>query len=112
MDIGRFAFLQMHGSLDSKVMLEEELQRNYDSVINVRIAWLWGGGIDVRLGDEMNGYFTEENFSTSLTMSLLWGMVLLECTQMEGRCGKAYARLSDTGFPQASILQRNYDHGS
>jgi hypothetical protein len=27
MDIGRFAFLRIHGSLDGKVMLEDELQR-------------------------------------------------------------------------------------
>jgi hypothetical protein len=48
------------------------------------------------------------------TMSVgpLRGMVLLECTQMEGPCGKACARQSDTGFPQASILQRNCNHGS
>jgi hypothetical protein len=51
MDIGRFAFLRMHVSLDGKVMLEDELQRIYDSEINVRISWLWDGGIDVRLGD-------------------------------------------------------------
>ena len=30
-------------------MLETELQRIYDSEINVRIDWLRGGGIDVRL---------------------------------------------------------------
>jgi hypothetical protein len=51
MDIGRFASPPMDGSLDSKVMLEHELQRIYESEINVRISWLWDGGIDVRLGD-------------------------------------------------------------
>ena len=65
MDIGRFAFLLMHGSLDGKVMMEDELQRIYDSEINVRISWLWDGGIDVRLGDEMNGYLAEENVSST-----------------------------------------------
>ena len=65
MDIGRFAFLRMRGSLDGKVMLEDELQRIYDSEINVRISWLWDGGIDVRLGDEMNGYLAEENVSSA-----------------------------------------------
>ena len=40
-----------------------ELQRIYNSEINVRISWLWDGGIDVRLGDEMNGYLAEENVS-------------------------------------------------
>jgi hypothetical protein len=39
----------------------DELQRIYDSEINVEIGWLWDGGIDVRLGDKMNGYEAEEN---------------------------------------------------
>jgi len=38
-----------------------ELQKIYDSEINVRISWLWDGGIDVRLGDDMNGYVAEEH---------------------------------------------------
>ena len=45
-------------------MLETELQRIYDSEINVRIDWLWDGGIDVRLGDELNGYLAQENASS------------------------------------------------
>ena len=45
-------------------MLETELQRIYDSEINVRIDWLWDGGIDVRLGDELNGYLAPENASS------------------------------------------------
>jgi hypothetical protein len=61
MRIGPFASPPMHGDLDSKVMLEHELQRIYESEINARISWLWDGGIDVRLGDEMNGYLAEEN---------------------------------------------------
>src|SRR6267378_1156277 len=65
MDIGHFASLRMHGNLDGKVMLEDELQRIYDSEINVRISWLWDGGIDVRLGDEMNGYLAEENVAST-----------------------------------------------
>ena len=65
MDIGHFASLRMHGSLDGKVMLEDELQRIYESEINVRISWLWDGGIDVRLGDEMNGYLAEENVAST-----------------------------------------------
>ena len=38
-----------------------ELQKIHDSEINVEIAWLWDGGIDVRLGDKMNGYLAEQN---------------------------------------------------
>jgi hypothetical protein len=38
-----------------------ELQRIYDSEINIRIGWLWDGGIDVYLGDDTNGYIAQEN---------------------------------------------------
>ena len=65
MDIGHFASLRMRGSPNGNVMLEDELQRIYDSEINVRIGWLWDGGIDVRLGDEMNGYLAEENVAST-----------------------------------------------
>jgi hypothetical protein len=51
----------MSGSLD----LVAELQKIYDSKINVRISWLWDCGIDVWLGDEMNGYVTAETMSTA-----------------------------------------------
>lgn len=47
-------------------MLEQELQRIYDSEINIRIAWLWDGGIDLRLGDEINGFLAEENVTSTL----------------------------------------------
>ena len=40
--------------------LADELQKIYDSEINVTISWFWDGGIDVRLGDEMNGFVAEE----------------------------------------------------
>jgi hypothetical protein len=46
----------MSDSLD----LAAELQKIYDSEINVRISWLWDGGIEVWLGDEVNGYVAEE----------------------------------------------------
>ena len=45
-------------------MLETELQRIYDSEINVRIGWFWDCGIDVRLGDDINGYIAEENVAS------------------------------------------------
>jgi hypothetical protein len=38
MDIGHFAFLRMHGRLDGKVVLEDELQRIYDSTGDVTMA--------------------------------------------------------------------------
>jgi len=37
-----------------------ELQKIYDSEINIAIGWFWDGGITLRLGDEMNGYLAEE----------------------------------------------------
>jgi len=46
------------------VDLAAELQKIYDSEINVRIGWFWDCGIEVRLGDEMNGYLAEENMRT------------------------------------------------
>ena len=44
--------------------LATELQRIYNSEITVEIAWLWDGGIDLRVGDKMNGYLAEENVSS------------------------------------------------
>jgi hypothetical protein len=41
--------------------LTTELQRIYDSEINVSISWFWDGGIDVRLGDAINGFPADEN---------------------------------------------------
>jgi len=40
-----------------------ELQNIYDSEINVEIliSWLWDGGIEVRLGDRINGFLAEAN---------------------------------------------------
>jgi hypothetical protein len=43
--------------------LAAELQRIHDSEINVSIRWLWDGGIEVRLGDEVNGLVAEETFA-------------------------------------------------
>ena len=45
--------------------LAAELQKIYDSEINARISWLWDGGIDVWLGDEVNGYVAEETLSAA-----------------------------------------------
>jgi hypothetical protein len=48
--------------MSNSVDLAAELQRIYDSEINIRIRinWFWDGGIEVHLGDEMNGYEAEE----------------------------------------------------
>jgi hypothetical protein len=44
--------------------LAVELQKIYDSEINVKIGWLWDGGLEIGLGDVMNGYLAEEIVST------------------------------------------------
>jgi hypothetical protein len=41
-----------------------ELQRIYDGEINIRIGWLRNGGIDIRLGDDLNGYLAVETVGT------------------------------------------------
>jgi hypothetical protein len=41
-----------------------ELQKIYDREINISIGWLWDGGIEVRLGDEKNGFMAEENVAS------------------------------------------------
>ena len=51
--------------------LAAELQKIYDSEINIRIGWLWDGGIQVRLGDDMNGYLAEE-YVNSVAEILSW----------------------------------------
>jgi hypothetical protein len=37
------------------------LKVSTNSEINVEISWLWDDGIEVRLGDRMNGYLAETN---------------------------------------------------
>jgi hypothetical protein len=44
--------------------LAVELQKIYDSENNVRIGWSWDCGIEIRLGDDMNGYLAEETVRT------------------------------------------------
>jgi len=41
-----------------------ELQKIYDSEINVHISWFWDCGIDVRLGDDVNGFLAEESVAS------------------------------------------------
>jgi hypothetical protein len=50
--------------MNKPMNLEEVLQDLYDSEINAVISWLWDGGIDVGLGDELNGYVADGQVST------------------------------------------------
>jgi hypothetical protein len=47
------------------VDLAAELQKIYDSEFNIRISWLWDGGIEVWLGDEMNGFLAQESVGSA-----------------------------------------------
>jgi len=40
--------------------LAAAFQKIYDSEINVRIGWFWDCGVEIRLGDDMNGFLAEE----------------------------------------------------
>lgn len=42
----------------------DELQKIYDSEINIRISWLWDGGIDVWIGDDLNGYLAQDTVAS------------------------------------------------
>jgi hypothetical protein len=44
--------------------LKEILISLYASEINASISWLWDGGIDVKLGDSLNGYKAEGKVDT------------------------------------------------
>jgi hypothetical protein len=50
--------------MEKSMNLEEVLQALYDSEINAAISWLCDGGIDVGLGDELNGYDADGQVST------------------------------------------------
>ena len=71
--------------------LASELQKIYDSEINVEIGWLWDGGITIRLGDKMNGYLAEENV-TSVADIVPW----LQQAIAHFYPGSSYAKSMDT----------------
>lgn len=41
--------------------LAVELEKVYDSEINLEISWFWDAGIEIRLGDRIGGFLAEEN---------------------------------------------------
>ena len=51
--------------------LAVELQKIYDSEINVSIGWMWDGGVTLRLGDDIGGYIAED-IVASLADSVPW----------------------------------------
>jgi hypothetical protein len=46
------------------INVEAILDDLYASEINVSISWLWDDGIDVKLGDPLNGYDAESKVTT------------------------------------------------
>jgi hypothetical protein len=46
------------------INVEPILDDLYESEINASISWLWDGGIDVKLGDPLNGYKAEDKVGT------------------------------------------------
>ena len=44
--------------------LENELQKIYDSEINVEISWFWDSGVTIKLGDPLNGYRAQTEVGT------------------------------------------------
>lgn len=45
--------------------METELQKIYDSEINISISTFWDGRYDLKLGDHVNGYEAESNVDTA-----------------------------------------------
>jgi hypothetical protein len=53
-----------NGQADVRSDLEEILRALYESEINASISWVWDGGINVELGDPLNGYAANDKVST------------------------------------------------
>jgi hypothetical protein len=48
------------GGIDIEAILSDL----YESEINVSMSWFWDGGIDVKIGDPLNGYRAESKVVT------------------------------------------------
>jgi len=48
--------------MESKMDYGKELQKIYDSEINVSISSFWDAGMEFRLGDESNGWKWQKDF--------------------------------------------------
>jgi hypothetical protein len=60
--------IEMRQTADVLIWLcgpHRRLQKIYDSEINIRISWLWDGGIEVWLGDEMTGFPAQETVGSA-----------------------------------------------
>jgi hypothetical protein len=59
------------GTMAAMGTLEQELQKIYNSEINLSISWMWDAGFDLKLGDEFGG-FVEEGQVRSVADILPW----------------------------------------
>lgn len=60
-----------------ELIVFEILTKLYDSEINYQMSTYWDGGIDVKYGDEQNGFkeeatFQEKTSSDDLIASVMW----------------------------------------
>ena len=62
--------------------LATELQKIYDSEINVGSRGWWGGGIEVRLGDNMNRYLAEATVPSGCVAFLPQAHILISIRGM------------------------------
>src|SRR5215203_4506551 len=61
---GPYKWTPMRRCYSPAMSMEHELQRMYESEINVSISWFWDDGIDLKLGDPMNGFKAEGNVAS------------------------------------------------
>jgi hypothetical protein len=73
--------------------LEPILADLYDSEINASISWLWDAGIDVSLGDDLNGFVTGDQVAT-LAEAAEW----LRANAVEHYPDSAFAEKYARGF--------------
>ncbi len=73
--------------------LEQIIADLYDSEINASISWLGDGGIDVSIGDDLNGFVTGDQDST-LAEAAEW----LRATAVEHYPDSEFAEKYARGF--------------
>ena len=88
-----------------------ELQKIYDSEINIRIGWLWDGGIDVYLGDGTNGYVAHENLQSAAGILPGYRRQLLTSTRTQPMLNPS-ARTSSHARRLSSFIRQQSALGS
>jgi hypothetical protein len=82
-------------------LMEEELQKIYNSEINVEISWFWDSGVAIKLGDPMNGYVAQTEVKTMAdVIPWLQRAIATHCpdsTYIKNMGDSAPAPLAETG---------------